>query len=146
MAKKKAVVLIGNREKRVVSLSHSTNGETMILRFDMLDRDGLFAFDLDRRDFQHREVFEKLIQYSNMTWNQITSQTHDQKGKHHMLNANGLSGEARERVRAKHYEEYSDSIFSLALQNRLRVIGIRIGREFHVVWYDPNHEFYPVSR
>lgn len=43
-------------------------------------------------------------------------------------------------------DEYSDSIFSFALQNKLRIIGLRINEIFHILWYDPNHEVYPVNK
>lgn len=132
--------------KNIVSI-HPQNfaKHNPILRFDLLDRDGKFAFDLNRPDFKHRHVLEKLIEYSNMTWAEIDSQTHDwrNKTKHHYLDVNGLSPDAKRRISAKHLDEFSDAIYSFAFQNTLRIIGIRTGAEFHVVWYDPEHEFYP---
>lgn len=43
-------------------------------------------------------------------------------------------------------EDLTDSIFSFALMNKLRIIGIRQGDYFYVLWYDPKHEVYPVKR
>jgi hypothetical protein len=79
-----------------------------------------------------------------MTWAAIKKQTHDNgKSKHHFLSANSLSKAAKERIKDKHLEESSDYIFSFALNNLVRVIGIRNpdSAEFEVVWYDPNHQF-----
>lgn len=132
--------------KVVGGSKHSSDGEKTVWYFDNLDKAGHFAFDLSRHDFNHREVLEKIIAYSNMTWTEVKRQTHDDgKSKHHLLDLSTLSKEAIERIEAKHFdlEEYSDSIFSFALQNKLRIIGIRKNEKFYAVWFDPNHEFCP---
>ena len=146
--KKRVAVPQQSGRKLVLSPQPPKENQTILLRFDMLDRDGAFAFDLLRPDFDHKEVLDKLIAYSNMTWTEIMRQVHDRAGKskHHFLSGGRLSREAIERIRVKGLEEYSDSIFSFALQNRLRIIGIRTGVEFHVVWYDPEHQFCPSRR
>lgn len=137
---------MGKYKKQVVKIHHaSTIKETPIWRFDKIDRDGKFAFNLSRKDFKHKEVLQKLIEYGNMTWDEISRQQHDRtrKTKHHYLNPVSLSNEAVERIKAKHFDEYTDDIYSFALQNLVRIIGLRYGAEFHIVWYDPNHEFCP---
>ncbi len=140
---------MGSYKKRVVKTqSGSTIKETPIWRFDRIDRDGKFAFDLSRPDFKHKEVLQKLMEYGNMTWDEISRQQHDRsrKTKHHYLSPEKLSGEALARIKAKHFEEDTDAIYSFALQNLLRIIGFRHGAEFHIVWYDPTHEFCPSTR
>ena len=42
-----------------------------------------------------------------------------------------------------HLEEDADIIYSLALGSKERLIGIRKGAVFQVVWYDATHEFAP---
>ena len=37
-------------------------------------------------------------------------------------------------------EESSDQLYSIALQNKLRIVGLRDKDRFHVLWYDPEHE------
>lgn len=123
---------------------YNSDGKQIIWRFDMIDRSGVFAFDLNRDDFLHKEVMEKMINYSNMTWMEVKQQTHDGgKSKHHLLPVDFLSKEAVTRFKAKHLDEYSDAIFSFALQNKLRIIGIRENENFHVLWYDPEHKVCP---
>lgn len=134
-------------KRTVQEPQHSTVGEKVIWRFDMIDRVGKFAFDLRRNDFMHYEVMEKMIAYSNMTWQEIGRQTHDQgKSKHHFLPIESLSKEAIDRFEAMQLEEYSDSIFSFSLQNKLRIVGIRENEHFHVLWYDPEHEVCPSKK
>mgnify|MGYP000062657397 CR=1 FL=1 len=124
------------------------NNRRPIWRFDLLDRDGLFSFDISRKDFDIKLVFEKLIDYGNMSWFEIIKQTHDAKNKtkHHFLEYSSLSKEAIERIRIKKFEEHTDEIFSFALNNKVRIIGLRFNDEFHIVWYDPKHEFCPSSK
>ena len=82
-----------------------------------------------------------------MTWSDIRKQTHDNnKSKHHFLEMESLSGAALERIRANKLEDFSDSIFSFALQNKLRLIGYRQDAFFHLVWFDPQHEFCPSQK
>ena len=77
-----------------------------------------------------------------MTWTEISRQTHDNgKSKHHFLDEDSLSDDAIERIRKKHLEDKVDSIFSFALNNKVRIIGVRDGAEFQVIWYDANHVF-----
>ena len=135
-----------SRNKVVPGEKHSTSQLNVVWRFDKLDRSGHFAFDITRDDFQHREVLDKIISYSSMTWSDIQSQTHDRgKSKHHFLSLDSLSSEAVSRITAKKFDDKTEQLFSFALQNKLRVIGFRDGQYFYAVWYDPNHEFCPSS-
>lgn len=136
-----------NKKQVAIVRSRSTISERPIWRFNLLDRDGEFAFDLSRRDFQYKEVLQKLMDYGNMTWGEIDRQQHDRgKSKHHYLSFDALSEGAKERIKARHFDEDTDAIYSFAFQNLLRIIGIRQGAEFYVVWYDPNHEFCPSTK
>ena len=134
-------------KKAVSGAKYSTDACKIVWCFDDLDTAGAFAFNLTREDFDYKEVLQKIIAYSNMTWSEVKRQTHDNgKSKHHFLEPETLSPSARERIRVKRLEERSDSIFSFALQNRLRIIGYRENEMFHAVWYDPQHEFCPSHR
>lgn len=135
-------------QKNVSSGKHSTDSERVQWRFDKLEKAGKFAFDLARVDFDHREVLEKIIAYSNMTWSEVKAQTHDKnKSKHHFLDLSKLSAEGRSGFYSKGFEgKYEDSVFSFAFQNKLRIIGIRENERFYAVWFDPMHEFCPSQR
>ena len=64
----------------------STDGEKIIWVFDKIDRSGNYAFDVNREDFDHKEVLGKMVDYSSMTWGEVKRQTHDDgKSKHHFL-------------------------------------------------------------
>lgn len=90
---------------------------------------------------------QKLIDYGGMLWQEIDGQQHDRgKSKHHYLKLESLSADARERIKVKGFDDDTDAIYSFALQNRIRIISIRQGAEFYVVWYDSNHEFCPSTK
>lgn len=148
MAKKTNRKGISSITKRTISdTSYSSDGEKIVWCFDMIDRSGRFAFDLEREEFQHKNFLQKMIAYSNMTWSDVKKQTHDDgKSKHHFLSIDSLSKEAIDRIKFKKLQEYSDSIFSFAFQNKLRIVGIRINECFHVLWYDSEHEICPSKK
>ena len=134
--------------KKTVKPENGYENSKIIWCFDRIDRNGPFAFDVNRQDFLPREILDKMISYSSMTWREITRHTHDDgKSKHHFLNdADKFSDAARARISAMKLGEDTDHIFSFALQNKLRVIGLRDREFFHVLWYDSRHEFYPSQR
>ena len=136
-------------QKRVSAERYSSDGDKVQWRFDRLERNGKFAFDLSRADFDHREVLEKIIAYSNMTWSDVKKQTHDRKGKskHHFLDMSSISADGRDSFKSRGFEGvYDDSIFSFSFQNKLRIIGIRENEKFYAVWFDPQHEFCPSKK
>lgn len=115
--------------------------------FHDVDKAGKFAFDPSRPDFDTEDFLHKLLNFSTMTWSELADATHDQgKSKHHELDISGLSKEALARIEAKHLVDETDALFSFALNNKVRVIGIRDGAEFQVVWYDASHEFCPSDK
>lgn len=117
------------------------SNKSPIWTFESIDRTGDFAFDINREDFAYKEILDKLLSYSTMTWAEIDKQHHDDgRSKHHYLKIESLSKKAEKRLIAKKLEDQSDQIYSFALQNKLRIIGIRDDQFFHVLWYDPNHE------
>lgn len=151
MCAKKKEILSGVKASQSKSIpaqdKYSSDKLKIVWCFDMLDVDGDFAFNTSRSDFQHKEILDKMISYSTMTWAELRAQTHDKgKSKHHFLDPAALSPAAKERIAAKHFEESSDTIFSFALQNKLRIIGLREGEKFHAVWYDPQHKFCPSTK
>ena len=122
--------------------------EKVVWVFDMIDTSGPFAFDVNRKEFEHKDFLEKMLYYSRMTWAEIRRQTHDGgKSKHHYLTeVERLSKAAQKRIKELKLDEDTDRIYSFALNNKLRIIGLRDREKFHVLWYDAEHEVCPLSR
>ena len=126
MAKKVAGTSHPQKKRITEEKRYSSDGLKLAWCFDRIDRAGKFAFDPSRPDFDHREVIEKILSYGSMSWSDLKRQTHDKgKSKHHFLKLETLSPEAINRVKLLLPEEEFDSVFSLALQNVLRVVGVR---------------------
>ncbi len=147
MAKGKIKGKEPNKKEPRFDSSLLSDADCPIWVFDKIDRDGKFAFSPDRKDFDSLDFLNKMIYYSRMTWADIKQQTHDQgKSKHHTLDYPGLSKQAKDRIEKLKLDSDIDSFFSFAFNNLLRIIGIREGVLFHVLWYDPKHEVFPSTR
>lgn len=134
--------------KEINHSDQSTNSRKVVWVFDKIDRSGAFCFDIKRADFEHKDFLDKLISFSSMTWSEVLAQKHDkaQKTKHHLLEFDSLSKPAKDRISALKLEQDTDRIFSFALTNTMRIIGLRDGEKFCVKWYDPKHQFCPSSK
>jgi hypothetical protein len=133
--------------KKVVQIQElNYEKETPVWCFDKVDIDGQFRFSHEAINCPF--IIEKFILFNKMTWADINRATHDNgKDKNHYLDYNGISPEGKARIKAKGIsDEDYDTIYSIALTNMLRLIGLKKNRIFHVIWYDKKHEFYRSSR
>jgi len=136
--------------KRVEQPSVSTERSKQVWIFDSVDRNGRFGFVPSRKEMKCNDILEKIIHFSMKSWSEIMAERHNSKSKHHFLSYESLSKEARERVAALHLDDHSDDdkedrIFSMRLDGKTRILGLRDGEKFIVKWFDPNHEFAPSS-
>ena len=93
-------------------------------------------------------VFNNLRGVEGMQWSDVVSASGGKsKGtNNHYISSKELSKEAIRRMELIRLEE--DELFSLRTQGDVRLWGI-IDPEngcFFVIWYDPKHKVYPVSR
>jgi len=151
MGSKKTKHAAGKFQKETKTTpKRSYDREKPVWTFDKLDLSDSFSFTANKLkdDGNFETVFTKMLEYSQMTWAEINMQTHDgAKSKHHYLSDESkFSKEAIESIERLKLSEQSDSIYSFALTNTLRIIGIKNNQYFHVVWYDPEHKFYPSKK
>ena len=119
----------------------------VVWMFDLIDKNGPYAFNIEDADFKHKDFIEKMINYSSMTWDEIDKQTHDKgKSKNHYLKIDSINNKAIQRLDDLKLETKSDDLYSIAFTNILRIIGIREDDRFHILWYDKNHEVCPSSK
>lgn len=145
MVKKRIVNNISSKkDKNVVKSAVSSDNEIIAWRFHRIDKNGVFAFDPDREDFDRKLIFDKILEFSNMKWAQLKMATHDQsKSKHHFIGYESMSSIAKSRFDALKLNNDEDRVFSIAVNNLIRIIGLRNNSFFDVIWYDPKHEFCP---
>lgn len=144
MGKKNIKKIAIQLSKEVVKPPVAKESLNPIFLFDRIDKDGPYAFDLDKSYFDHKDFLEKMINYSRMTWNEIRRQQHDYaKSKHHYIGSEAISKEAQKRLKVMKLWDFSEDLFSFAFNNKLRIIGLKESDGFHVLWYDVNHEVCP---
>ncbi len=93
------------------------------------------------------DVLPKLKNRESMTWTEILQETHGKTGKskNHAVSIAKIIKEANERLTQLKLEDI-DELFSLRLQGKHRVWGIREGRILKIIWLDEDHTVYPSLR
>ncbi|MEU9857248.1 hypothetical protein [Streptomyces sp. NPDC047974] len=119
-----------------------TSEQRLAWRFSHVDHDGRWGLDkIDQQTFG--ELLEKLRDFERFTLNELrnTSGTFTTYG----LPDAPLCKEAYTRLAAMRRDDMTE-IHRLRLQGKQRLYGFLNGNVFHVVWWDPEHEVYPVSK
>ena len=89
-------------------------------------------------------VAPKLAEWGQLTWAEIDSlSTSNGHKMHHAMPIEVLSDDARERL--QELKNTSEMLFRFRLGNRPRLWGRRVVAEFRILWFDPEHEVYPVE-
>jgi hypothetical protein len=89
----------------------------------------------------------KLLEWAKLTWAEIDSLVTGNDGKrhkmHHSMPVEAILEEAQYRL--IELEKLEETMFRFRLGNLPRLWGFRRAAEFHVLWFDPNHEIYPTD-
>ncbi len=134
----KAQVVPGGKAARAGTIP-DTNHQTPAWCLAIFDRDG--AWGKSRCEMEEAlwsEIYVKLRQYESMTWGFI----YQDKKRNHDVAVESLIKEARDRLKELGLDDY-DTLFRFRLSGEQRVWGIRDGRAFKLLWYDPDHEICP---
>ena len=83
-----------------------------------------------------KKVLERVRNFETMTWGEIEG------NRHHSIQKDILSKDAKDRL-VKIKLGDIDEVFSLAIDGRKRVIGIRERDVFKFLWWDPDHRVCP---
>ena len=91
-------------------------------------------------------VLENLVKnffpsVESMTWAEISRASGGRRtgNNHHSIEVKKLSKAAKLRLEEIHQDDV-DCIFSLRVSAVVRIYGIRDGRQFQILWYDPCHD------
>jgi hypothetical protein len=111
------------------------------------------AWQFHRLDYPHSDwgweklkavdwkgILRHLRDFEGLTWANIQSQSGGRRhgSNSHSLEISELSKGAQQRLLELGLDEY-DSVFSLRINNTLRLYGLRDGRVLQLVWHDPHH-------
>lgn len=98
------------------------------------------------RAYFFEKIYPKLQTFENTTWEVIDHQTHDNgKSSNHNDSVADLSKEAQDRLAELHFSDRSE-IFSLRLENKLRIFGFREMNFLDIIWVDTGHKVYPPKK
>lgn len=110
-------------------------------RISNLDMGGPFGWqNIDKDTFLH--IQEQLSNFETMTWNDIFIKGSYQN---HPSLVKEFSKEAKRRLQELELDDY-DELHRIRLSNKERIWGIFEEGFFRILWWDPNHEVYPVEK
>ena len=94
----------------------------------------------------YEDIILKLKSFEGMTWDEINKQQHGKFGKssNHFVKIADLTKEAQKRIQILGIID--DVVYSLRLEGKLRLYGMLEDGIFNIIWYDKNHEIYPVEK
>jgi hypothetical protein len=88
-----------------------------------------------------REVAHLLKDYSDRTWGQIEQD----RNRDHAIEVSKLCKEAQRRLEELNLDDCGP-LWRFRFSALKRIWGIRAGRFFQVLWWDPQHQVYPVEK
>lgn len=85
---------------------------------------------------QLQEIFQRIFDSQKITWQELRN-----TGSHY-VEKEALCPEAQRRL-IEIQKDDLDQLFSLRVTGRKRIWGIKEGKIFWLLWWDPNHEVCP---
>ncbi len=115
-----------------VSTLDNTECPNEVLKFIVSDIKQRFFLD---------KLYPKLKEYEKLTWDEIENQKYGSEGKtkNHPIPKSSLIKEAQDRLKELKQDDI-DEVYSLRLEGKLRVFGIREDNCLKIIWVDTNHE------
>lgn len=104
--------------------------------FSLLDMEGPFGWSAFSIQVLEEVLKPKLISFETMTWGEIEGR------QNHAIPREQLSREAEKRLVEIKGEDI-DEVFSLRIDGKKRVIGVRDKDVFMFLWWDPEHKVCP---
>jgi hypothetical protein len=131
---------LSGQQIRVKESPGSTDHQTPAWQFHRCDEDHSLWGWSKLKENEHLEIIKLLYGFEKMPWNQIKQAAGGRSSgtNHHPLPIDGFTKEAQKRLEQLKLDD-NDELFSLRLNNTLRLYGIRDGRVLRFVWHDPHH-------
>jgi hypothetical protein len=107
--------------------------------FRYLDQEGPFGWHVCDRNVLLRSIWERARSFETKTWRELRA---ERVLHHHPLGS--LGREALSRL-AEIGQDLVDGLYSLHIGKRERIWGIQDRLYFKVIWWDPNHQVYPMN-
>jgi hypothetical protein len=128
------------REIRIETDPDTPETQTIAWHFHLLDRPhGDWGWDkLKAKDW--RSILAHLVSFEGLTWAHLKSQAggRRQGTNHHSLDTDDFCKAAKDRLKHLNLDDF-ETLFSLRINQTLRLYGIRDGRVLQIIWHDPHH-------
>lgn len=82
---------------------------------------------------------DKLRSFNKQKWSEVRT-----SGNSHPIAVDNLCKEAKDRLLVRQVEDI-DEVWSVRINKKQRVWGIRRGAILDVLWWDPEHQVYPMD-
>ncbi len=96
-----------------------------------------------------KRLFDALLDLCKLTWTEIRARTgpgnHQQHRIHHDQDISTLCSSAQKRLASARYAELGGEIFRFKIDTYERLWGFEFSGMFFAVWWDRDHEVYPVE-
>jgi hypothetical protein len=119
-------------------------GKTPLFCFNHADRATSEAWQFSPSDQESIKLLDFLCDMGCETWRDIDRMQFKGNQRHHYHPLEKITRKAkRDADRQELGEKFGDEMFRFRLGKRRRLWGFRVGRTFHVIWWDPEHKVYP---
>ncbi len=117
------------------SLSGSIS-ETPVWMAGAVDLDGRWGWKKIGYSLFFDCILPKIQDFEKMRWSEILGKNS------HEINVGQIIKPAQDRLRDLKMDD-CDTLVSIRLTGKQRIWGIKIGKTFKILWWDPEHEIYP---
>lgn len=125
--------------KHLSSSKARINSSRFRWKTTIADLDGEWGWNKIEIKLLFREIIPKLQNYETMTWGEI-------EGKDsHFIGVGKCSKEARKRLEELELDDLEE-LFSLRMSGRRRIWGRLQSSIFDILWWDPEHQVYPIEK
>ncbi len=117
----------------------SIDGRYLAWRFSNADLEGPFSWG-QISDADRQTVWNRLREFEKMTVNELKS-----AGSHHSVSQQNMSRNAKDRLRELQMDDLEE-LHSFRIDGKARLWCIKHENIYAVLWWDPEHKVYPVSK
>ena len=118
----------------------------IIFRFDCLDLDDDCPWPMSRMtEREHRDVLLKLADFEKSTVGELRSSSYRAFTIYNDFSS-CPNTKAVDRLGEKYETGQTDAIARFRLSGKKMLYGFLVGNEFHIIWWDPEHEIWPSKK
>lgn len=127
------------RSKKPSSFPENISERNFVWRTSKVDLSGRWGWHQVSTGVLLKEIIPKLQIYESMKWSELEGRNS------HFIKVEDCCKEAQQRLQEIEKDDFSE-LFSLRMNGKKRIFGIRQSAELQILWWDPKHEIYPVTK